>query len=271
MPLYGKHRAHVVDNKDPEMRGRLMVFCPSLYPKSPTTVTQSGDWSDTNNEYPVIGWCEAALPYADFMIPPIGKVGGETGVWLEFEGGNPAYPIWTGVWYSRNSGVRPALNGEGGSAAYTTASTPYARIIYTENCRLTLDDTPNATNVLLETPLGSLSLDDTGGVSVATLNANGLTIVADATPGASKIVLTSAINTVTLDDAGGITLENAVGSIFMNAAGQFALTGAGGNELLAVLGALMIDIQTGACAAPGSPLVMPTFTVDLAKLTAITA
>jgi uncharacterized protein involved in type VI secretion and phage assembly len=45
------------------------------------------------------GWCRACTPYAGdgqgfAFLPEIG-----TGVWIEFEGGDVSYPIWTGCYW----------------------------------------------------------------------------------------------------------------------------------------------------------------------------
>ena len=46
------------------------------------------------------GWCAPCVPYAGpqvgfFMLPDIGS-----GVWIEFEGGDVSFPIWTGCYWS---------------------------------------------------------------------------------------------------------------------------------------------------------------------------
>jgi hypothetical protein len=38
------------------------------------------------------------LPYGHFFIPAVG-----TKVWVEFESGDPEYPIWVGVWYPKGT------------------------------------------------------------------------------------------------------------------------------------------------------------------------
>ena len=45
------------------------------------------------------GWALPCLPYTGdgvglHLIPAVG-----TGVWIEFEAGDPDYPIWTGGWW----------------------------------------------------------------------------------------------------------------------------------------------------------------------------
>jgi hypothetical protein len=75
--FYGKYRGVVVNNADPTFRGRLLVQVPS-----------------------VIGlqtvWATPCVPYAGvqqglFAMPDPGTL-----VWIEFEEGDPTYPIWVG-------------------------------------------------------------------------------------------------------------------------------------------------------------------------------
>ena len=47
------------------------------------------------------GWCTPCVPYAGpnvgfFILPDIGS-----GVWIEFEGGDPDHPIWTGCYWNQ--------------------------------------------------------------------------------------------------------------------------------------------------------------------------
>lgn len=92
---YGKYRGFVVDNQDPQRRGRLRLIVPAVLGDVPT------------------GWADPCVPYGggrnfgNFDIPPITRGGGgsyTTGVWVEFEQGNPQYPIWVGCFYGAPSG-----------------------------------------------------------------------------------------------------------------------------------------------------------------------
>jgi len=74
--LWGKYRAICVDVHDPERKGRIRVYCPAVYGE---------DWSD---------WAYPNLPPNFFGLPKEGDM-----VWVEFEGGDPEYPIWTGIWF----------------------------------------------------------------------------------------------------------------------------------------------------------------------------
>jgi len=86
--FYGKYRGIVTDNNDPLLLGRIRATVPSVLGEVST------------------GWALPCLPYtgdgAGFhVIPPV-----DAGVWIEFEAGDPDYPIWTGGWWG--TGQTPA-------------------------------------------------------------------------------------------------------------------------------------------------------------------
>jgi Type VI secretion system/phage-baseplate injector OB domain len=75
---YGKYRGLVIENIDPLQIGRVMAQVPDLFGEIPTS------------------WAMPCVPAAGiqsgiFVVPPIGSQ-----VWMEFEQGDPDYPIWTG-------------------------------------------------------------------------------------------------------------------------------------------------------------------------------
>jgi len=79
--FYGKYRGLVADNADPLLLGRVRADVPAVLGEVTT------------------GWALPCLPYTGdgsgfHVVPPVGA-----GVWIEFEGGDPDYPIWTGGWW----------------------------------------------------------------------------------------------------------------------------------------------------------------------------
>lgn len=95
--FYGKYRATVVQNVDPERRGRLQLLIPDALGLVPST------------------WAEACAPLAGptgpamgvYLVPPIGA-----GVWAEFEHGDLNYPIWSGCrWGAQADIPLAALSG----------------------------------------------------------------------------------------------------------------------------------------------------------------
>ena len=79
--FFGKYRGMVLNNIDPMQMGRLQVQVPDVAGLIPTT------------------WAMPCVPLAGinmgmFALPMIGS-----GVWVEFEQGNPDYPIWVGCFW----------------------------------------------------------------------------------------------------------------------------------------------------------------------------
>ncbi len=82
--FFGKYRGKVTANKDPLNLGRIQVSVPAIF----------GEGRQS--------WAMPCTPYAGkdigfFTIPPI-----DTNVWVEFEGGDPDYPIWSGFFWGEN-------------------------------------------------------------------------------------------------------------------------------------------------------------------------
>jgi uncharacterized protein involved in type VI secretion and phage assembly len=123
-PFYGKFRGTVTDNRDPLMQGRIRAKVPDIL----------GD-NDS-------GWALPALPYAGdgvglFVIPPT-----DGAVWIEFEHGDPDYPIWTGCFWA--AGQVPA-----------TPAFPEIKILKTDVGTIKIDDTPGAGGITIETTSGA--------------------------------------------------------------------------------------------------------------------
>ena len=78
---FGKYRGTVVNNADPMQIGRIQAIVPDVSNVLPTS------WAMPC--VPVAG-----LQMGEFTVPPIGS-----GVWMEFEQGNPDFPIWTGCFW----------------------------------------------------------------------------------------------------------------------------------------------------------------------------
>ena len=87
---YGKYRGTVVNNVDPLQIGRIQVMVPDVS----NLLLSSWAWPCA----PVAG-----MQMGLFTVPPIGA-----GVWVEFEQGDPDYPIWVGCFWGTAAEV-PAL------------------------------------------------------------------------------------------------------------------------------------------------------------------
>jgi uncharacterized protein involved in type VI secretion and phage assembly len=79
--FFGKYRGTCVNNVDPQQMGRIQAIVPDVSSLSLTS------------------WALPCLPYGGvntglFAVPAIGA-----GVWIEFEQGDPDYPIWVGTYW----------------------------------------------------------------------------------------------------------------------------------------------------------------------------
>ena len=134
-PYLGKFRGVVTDTRDPLQLGRLRARVPDVF----------GDRES--------GWALPAAPYAGkgvgfFMIPPV-----EASIWMEFEHGDPDYPIWTGCFWGNGEVPASPANAE-------------IKMIKTEAARITLNDTSGANSILIETTSGMKVEINTTGIEI---------------------------------------------------------------------------------------------------------
>ena len=117
--FFGKYRGKVENNIDPMMQGRVQVSAPAVL----------GDGT--------LSWAMPCAPYAGsgvglWAIPPVGA-----NVWVEFEGGDPDYPIWSGCfWGVGEAPAQPAV--------------PQVKVFKTDSITVTLSDLPGAGGFTIE-------------------------------------------------------------------------------------------------------------------------
>jgi uncharacterized protein involved in type VI secretion and phage assembly len=137
--FYGKFRGVVTDNHDPLMLGRVRARVPDVM----------GDGES--------GWAMPCAPFGGpqagfFALPVVGA-----GVWIEFEHGDPDHPVWSGVWWGSAGEVPPVV-----------LTPPYRKVlVQTEGGHsITLDDTPGAGGVVLETVTGQRFVLSATGIEI---------------------------------------------------------------------------------------------------------
>ncbi len=88
--FFGKYRGLVTDVDDPEKMGRIKAQVAEIYHE------EESDWA-----LPVVPF--AGPQHGLVVIPEVGD-----GVWVEFEGGDPSRPLWTGCWWASGDLPDPA-------------------------------------------------------------------------------------------------------------------------------------------------------------------
>ncbi len=148
---YGKYRGMVLNNVDPMQQGRIQVQVPDVAGLIPAS------------------WAMPCVPFTGtqsgvYVVPQVGA-----GVWVEFEQGNPDYPIWVGGFWGSAAEV-PAL---------ALAGVPVSPSIVLQTGgqnTLMLSDLPGPTGgILLKSTTGALiSINETG---ITISNGQGATIM----------------------------------------------------------------------------------------------
>jgi uncharacterized protein involved in type VI secretion and phage assembly len=139
---YGVYRATVVNNVDPLLKGRILV-----------QVLDAGGFTPSS-------WAMPCVPFAGrqsgtFVVPVIGS-----GVWVQFENGDPDYPVWTGGWWSE--GEVPALALAGNPAS------PSIVLQTTLQNTIAVSDVPGPTGgIMLKSTTGAFILVNDVGITIS--------------------------------------------------------------------------------------------------------
>ena len=165
--FYGKYRGTVINNVDPMQIGRIHVIVPDVSAILPSS------------------WAVPCVPVAGnqmgtYFVPQIGA-----SVWVEFEQGNPDYPIWVGGFWSLAAEV-PVL------ALAGIPASPNMVLQTTAQNAVVVSDLPGPTGgIMMKSAAGAtLIVNDTGiyiqngkGASITligptvTINAGALTVI----------------------------------------------------------------------------------------------
>lgn len=167
--FFGKYRGQVVENIDPDALGRLYVNAPAVLGMGNAV------------------WAMPCVPYAGsevgfWVIPPVGA-----NVWVEFEGGNLDYPIWSGCFWAKGE-IPPRSGGS-----------PKVKVFQTNGCVLEFND-----------------LDDEGGVTLS-VSAPVVTTPMSLTFNNIGAKITNEIGTILLGEE-GITLSSGDATILISGA-----------------------------------------------------
>jgi uncharacterized protein involved in type VI secretion and phage assembly len=153
--FFGKYRGTVFDNEDPKLLGRVQAFVTDVLGETPST------WA-----LPCLPMAGTGTPMGVYCIPPVG-----TGVWIEFEHGDPGKPIWSGCWYS--DGTQPVLA--------PLSPPPISQLVIQtqQGTTLSISDLPTPPGgILLQTPKGAMiSISDTAGITISNGKGASITLI----------------------------------------------------------------------------------------------
>jgi hypothetical protein len=139
--FYGKYRGSVVSNVDPLGKGRLLVSVPDVFGVLPSS------------------WALPCVPLAGQQMGVLPVPAVNAGVWVEFEQGNPEYPIWVGFFWGSSSELP-------GTATTLTPGTAALVVETAGKSKVVVTDTPvspmNGGGVLLQSGSASITVDSSG-------------------------------------------------------------------------------------------------------------
>lgn len=205
-PYYGKYTGIVKDNRDDNNLGQVKVCVPAIFPEDELMVARP------------------ALPYGYFFVPEDGAK-----VWVEFEGGEPGLPLWTGVQY---------VSGEWPDEA--KASPPQLRVIKTAVGHLIIfDDKSGQESIQIKDGANGHTITlDQNGIQIkdgansreVVLNAQGIEVK----DGANQNDLKMSSSGITISRATVAKVELATGMITITAGPGLVKLGAGALPVIRV-------------------------------------
>ncbi len=174
---YGKYSGVVSDNQDADYLGRIKVTVPSVLGQN-TVVT-----------------ARPCFPARHYFVPDIGEQ-----VWIEFEAGDVRYPLWVGVWWTKDKVPQEAQ-----------ISPPDNRVIQTPSGHTIeiMDQDGDERVVIRHKSNAAITLDKNGGVLI--VNQNGSQLALDAEN--AKAELKEEHGNVVTMDSSGVTITQSSGSV----------------------------------------------------------
>lgn len=144
--FYGKYRGVVTDIEDPLKTGRIRAHVPDVMGSEKS------------------GWALPCVPFAGdgmgfYALPSV-----DARVWIEFEQGDPDYPIWTGCWW----GSQDELPDEVQQAPYEKV------VIKTDKEQIIILDDSDTGEITIQTSSGQKIVMNSTSIKID--NGNGATI-----------------------------------------------------------------------------------------------
>ncbi len=139
----GKHRGVVLNNIDPMGIGRIQAQVIGVF-------TLASSWAMPC--FPMAGMQTGMI-----AVPPIGA-----GVWIEFEHGDPDYPIWTGCYHSTRAEAPPMAQLVPPPIPAMTMQTPLQNLIQLSDA----PPTPASGGIVLRSTTNAMIVVNDSGVYI---------------------------------------------------------------------------------------------------------
>jgi uncharacterized protein involved in type VI secretion and phage assembly len=154
--FFGKYRGKVEGNVDPLEQGRVQVSVPAVL----------GDGR--------LSWAMPCAPFAGqkvglFTVPPTGA-----NVWVEFEAGDPDYPIWSGCFWAK--GDVPASPALAETKVFQTSSVRVELSDIQGKGGLTIEVSPPAVTSKLKLVLDSSGIELSNGANSVKLSSSSVSV-----------------------------------------------------------------------------------------------
>lgn len=221
---YGKYRAFVVDNEDPEGLGRIKLSVPSVLGEA------TSDWA-----LPAVAY-GGGVDFGMLFVPPVGAQ-----VLAEFLEGDVSAPVWAATFWRQRSEVPAEYQG------------PSTKILKTGSGHLLMfEDKEGEEQITLRSSTGAK----------AVMNPEGGIVLADS--GGAKVALDAEASEILIQDANGNSiLLSSSGITCTDASGNEITTSSGGVEVKSSAVVNIDGSSVTVAGAGGEPLVKGTTFLSL--------
>lgn len=242
---YSVYRAQVTVNIDPEKRGHIKVKVPALFDDNELSV-----WAEPRD------FRGTGKGYGEFYPPQV-----DDWVFIEFEGGDSRFPIYSGGWYGE--GQLPA------DFKYDATGPVVSGLVTPFGSKILFDESAGKENVSLQIPSSqggtefhAISLDATAnGPKISVTTAGGHIFILDDTAGKEGVYLIhSAGSQLQIDHTGTLKAFTAQGN-FAN------LDGTTGTSTVASSDGALVNLDKGFTASDSTGASLVTITADGVQVT----
>lgn len=140
---FGKYRGIVIDNADETHRGRVKVRVPAVL-------------------HALEVWAMPCLPYTGHNVGTYWIPEPDAGVWVEFEGGDPSFPIWVGGYWVNDELPHNQENADAAPSRRILRSESGLMVSLDDDSHiLTLSDSDGSNFMTIEVDAGTIKIQST--------------------------------------------------------------------------------------------------------------